>query len=83
MSDRIFWEEEIETLPRPKLEQLQLELLREHLEFDLVVIMEIVIISWVVFRSTLPIIRLLIFTSIPKIHLMYRQQHLIMIGFLV
>ncbi|MEI6640138.1 MAG: AMP-binding protein, partial [Chlorobium sp.] len=33
MGDRKFWEEEIETLPRPKLEQLQLELLREHLGF--------------------------------------------------
>ncbi len=33
MSNRTFWEEEIETLPRPKLEQLQLSLLQEHLEF--------------------------------------------------
>jgi phenylacetate-CoA ligase len=33
MGDRQYWEEEIETLPRLKLEQLQLELLQEHLDF--------------------------------------------------
>ena len=33
MSKRTFWEEEIETLPRLKLEQLQLSLLQEHLAF--------------------------------------------------
>lgn len=33
MSDRKFWEEELETLPRPKLEQLQLKLLKQHLAF--------------------------------------------------
>jgi phenylacetate-CoA ligase len=33
MADRQYWEEEIETLPRLKLEQLQLNLLQEHLDF--------------------------------------------------
>lgn len=33
MSERKYWEEELETLPRPKLEQLQLKRLQEHLEF--------------------------------------------------
>jgi phenylacetate-CoA ligase len=33
MSERKYWEEELETLPRPKLEQLQLNRLQEHLEF--------------------------------------------------
>ena len=33
MGERQYWEEEIETLPRLRLEQLQLELLQEHLDF--------------------------------------------------
>ncbi|NTV03092.1 MAG: phenylacetate--CoA ligase [Chlorobiaceae bacterium] len=33
MADRKYWEEELETLPRPKLEQLQLQRLQEHLEY--------------------------------------------------
>jgi phenylacetate-CoA ligase len=33
MSTRTYWEEEIETLPRPQLEQLQLRRLQEHLAF--------------------------------------------------
>ena len=32
MSDRIYWEPELETLSRPKLEQLQLQRLKSHLE---------------------------------------------------
>jgi phenylacetate-CoA ligase len=33
MPERIYWEEELETLPRRKLEQLQLKRLQDHLEF--------------------------------------------------
>jgi len=33
MSEKKYWEEELETLPRPKLEQLQLKRLQDHLSF--------------------------------------------------
>ncbi len=33
MSERTYWEPELETLPRAKVEQLQLERLKRHLEF--------------------------------------------------
>jgi len=33
MSEKQYWEEELETLPRPKLEQLQLKRLQDHLSF--------------------------------------------------
>ena len=33
MSEKKYWEEELETLPRPKLEQLQLNRLQNHLSF--------------------------------------------------
>jgi phenylacetate-CoA ligase len=33
MTERKYWDEELETLPRPRLEQLQIKQLRDHLEF--------------------------------------------------